>query len=181
MIVRVFAGFDFDSKDLASMDLVSIGYQKGVPMGGDLEMQEGKVPYLLLMANKDPMGANLDRIQVVKGWVQDGERMERVYDAIYEKDREAVSYGRIKALSSTVDLDTATYRNTVGSAELIGLWEDPDFVPGQPAVYYVRVLEIPTPRWTLYDKVRYGLDDLPINTPLIIQERAYTSAIWLIP
>ena len=133
------------------------------------------------MASKDTMGANLDRIQVVKGWVQDGERMERVYDAVYEKDREAVSAGRIKALSSTVDLDTATYTNTVGSAELIGLWEDPDFVPSQPAVYYVRVLEIPTPRWPLYDKVRYGLDDLPINTPMIIQERAYTSAIWLIP
>ena len=150
-------------------------------MGGDLEIQEGKVPSLLLMANKDPMGANLDRIQVVKGWIQDGVRMERVYDAVYGENREAGSDGRIKPLLSTVDLDTATYTNTVGSAELIGLWEDPDFVPGQPAVYYVRVLEIPTPRWTLYDKVRYGLDDLPVNTPLTIQERAYTSAIWLIP
>ena len=181
MVVRVFAGFDFDSKDLASKDLISIGYLKGVPMGGDLEMQEGKVPSFLLMANKDPMGANLDRIQVVKGWIQDGVRMERVYDAVYGENREAGSDGRIKPLLSTVDLDTATYTNTVGSAELIGLWEDPDFVPGQPAVYYVRVLEIPTPRWTLYDKVRYGLGDLPVNTPLTIQERAYTSAIWLIP
>ena len=150
-------------------------------MGGDLEMQEGKVPSLLLMANKDPMGANLDRIQVVKGWIKDGARRERVYDAVYGENREAGADGRIKPLLSTVDLDTATYTNTVGSAELIGLWEDPDFVPGQPAVYYVRVLEIPTPRWTLYDKVRYDLDELPVNTPLTIQERAYTSAIWLIP
>ena len=150
-------------------------------MGGDLEMQEGKVPSLLLMANKDPRGANLDRIQVVKGWIQDGERRERVYDAVYGEDREVGGDGRIKPLSSTVDLATATYTNTVGTAELIGLWEDPDFVPDQPAVYYVRILEIPTPRWTLYDKVRYGLNDLPVNIPLTIQERAYTSAIWLIP
>ena len=100
---------------------------------------------------------------------------------MYGKNRETGSDGRIKPLLSTVDLDKATYTNTVGSAELIGLWEDPDFVPGQPAVYYVRVLEIPTPRWTLYDKVRYGLDDLSVNIPLTIQERAYTSAIWLIP
>ena len=185
MRVRVFAGFDFDAADLAVDDIAVVGYAKGVPMGADLAVprpsRANAAPTLLLTASKDPQGANLDRIQVVKGWVQDGELRERVYDAVLSDGRVVDAAEHAPPVGNTIDLNSATYTNSIGDSELRGLWQDPDFMLDLPAVYYVRVLQIPTPRWTLYDKVRFGLQDLPEEMPLITQERAYTSAIWYLP
>ena len=182
--VRVFAGFDFEASDLKG-DIAVVGYAKGVPMGADLPGQAGaqadSAPTLLLAATKDPQGANLDRIQVVKGWMQDGERQERVYDAVLSDERSIDTSGRTPPVGNTVDLSNATYTNDIGDSELRGLWQDPEFNPDVPAVYYVRVLQIPTPRWTLYDKVRFNLNDLADHIPLVTQERAYTSGIWYVP
>lgn len=184
MRVRVFAGFDFEASDLKG-DIAVVGYAKGVPMGADLPGQAGaqadSAPTLLLAATKDPQGANLDRIQVVKGWMQDGERQERVYDAVLSDERSIDTSGRTPPVGNTVDLSNATYTNDIGDSELRGLWQDPEFNPDVPAVYYVRVLQIPTPRWTLYDKVRFNLNDLADHIPLVTQERAYTSGIWYVP
>ena len=150
-------------------------------MGGDLVARGVFPPSFMLMASKDPLGANLDRIQIVKGWLEKGKRREQVYDAVFDQNRKIDAEGNLESVGNTVDLKSATYQNSIGNVELSGIWEDPDFIPGQAAVYYVRVLEIPTPRWTLYDKVRYQLNNLPENVPMTIQERAYTSAIWYLP
>ena len=153
-----------------------------MPMGGDLAAApEGQSPKFLVIASKDAEGANLDRIQIVKGWLDDrGNTHERVYDVALSDNREVGRKGTVKALESTVDIQTATYTNTVGEPVLSTVWEDPDFVAAQRSFYYVRVLEIPTPRWTTYDAVFFNAE-LPAYVPAEIQERAYTSPIWYTP
>ena len=180
MTVRFFGGWDYTDADVG--DVVNAGYGKGVPMGGDLKGAEaGKVPTFLLAAMKDPEGGNLDRIQIVKGWVDaSGARQEKVYDAAWSGDRKPGADGKLPAVGNTVDLTTATYTNSIGAAELTAVWKDPEFDPALRAVYYVRVLEIPTPRWTAYDAVRYKVK-MAKDVRMITQERAYTSPIWYTP
>lgn len=184
MIVRFFGGWDFEPKDIHNRLPAVIGYTKGVPMGGDLTAAPlGKVPTFLVAALKDPIGANLDRIQIIKGWVDaKGNMMEHVYDVVWgDADmRTPGANGKLPAVGSTVDLENATWTNTIGDPELITVWKDPDFDPKQRAFYYARVLEIPTPRWTAYDAKRFGISPLP-GTTMTIQERAYTSPIWYTP
>ena len=184
MIVRFFGGWEFEPADANNRLPAQIGYSKGVPMGGDLsDAPQGKSPRFLVAALKDPIGANLDRIQVIKGWVdRQGRVQEQVYDVAWgDADRrQPGSDGKLPAVGNTVDLENATWTNTIGDSELITVWEDPDFDPAQRAFYYARVLEIPTPRWTAYDAARFGVQPLP-GTPMILQERAYTSPIWYTP
>ncbi|HEY6642268.1 DUF3604 domain-containing protein [Povalibacter sp.] len=181
MVVRFFGGWDYSDADVKD-DLVKAGYGKGVPMGGDLKTAAaGKSPTFLASAMKDPEGGNLDRIQIIKGWVDaKGARQEKVYDVAWSGDRKPGADGKLPAVGNTVDMTTATYTNSIGAAELSTLWKDPDFDPALRAVYYVRVLEIPTPRWTAYDAVRFKLK-LPKDVKVITQERAYTSPIWYTP
>ncbi|XOV86567.1 MAG: DUF3604 domain-containing protein [Pseudomonadota bacterium] len=183
MTVRLFGGFDFIPADKTAHDLASIGYNRGVPMGGSLVgAPEGKSPVFLVAASMDPLGANLDRIQIVKGWRTDeGEVKEKVYDVAWSGKRKPDGKGVLPAVGNTVDVSTATFTNNIGAPQLIEVWEDPDFDPTELAFYYARVLQIPTPRWTLYDIVRYDIRDAPANIPLTTQERAYTSAIWYTP
>ena len=178
----VFGGWDFEEADAFRPDATRIGYRKGVPMGGDLSSPEQEsAPRFLVSALKDPNGANLDRIQIVKGWREsDGDLEEKVYDVRLSGGRKRGFFSGPKPIRSTVDVETATYTNTVGDAELVAFWEDPDFDPALHAFYYVRVLEIPTPRWTTYDAVRLGAD-LADETPREIQDRAYSSPIWFTP
>lgn len=160
--------------------MVEQGYAEGVPMGGSLSALDS-APTFSVWAMKDPDGANLDRIQIIKGWVDAaGEPQETIIDAVWSGDRQRGPDGKLPAVGNTVDLETAEYTNTIGAAELMGTWTDPDFDPQQHAVYYVRVLEIPTPRWTTYDAVRNGLPLLE-DVPATIQERAWTSPIWYAP
>jgi hypothetical protein len=183
MRVRFFGGWDFSEGDLAGPNTALHGYEKGVPMGGELRPRpsQAKAPVFLVWALKDAQGANLDRIQVVKGWMDDdGETHEEVYDVAWSGLRKPGRDGKLPAVGSSVDLAAATYRNDIGAAELATVWTDPKFDPGQRAFYYVRVLEIPTPRWPLYDQVRFGVD-LPDGTEVVHQERAYTSPIWYQP
>jgi hypothetical protein len=181
MVMRFFGGFGFSEADLEE-DFVAIGYRDGVPMGGDLSAApDGETPTFIVTAIKDPEGANLDRIQIVKGWVDgDGKAHERIFDVTWSGDRQPGPDGRLPAVGDTVNRNDATYENTIGAPELSGVFADPDFDPALKAVYYVRVLEIPTPRWTLYDKVRYG-DEMPETVPLVHQERGFTSPIWYTP
>jgi hypothetical protein len=180
MSVRFFGSFDFTAADTA--DLVKAGYAKGVPMGGDLKSApDGKAPVFLIAAMKDPAGANLDRVQVVKGWLgADGKTQEKIYDVKWSGDRKPDGNGKVPAVGNTVDLKTATYANSIGATELVTRWSDPDFDPKLKAVYYLRVLEIPTPRWTAYDAVRYNIT-MPEKVAMIQQERAFTSPIWYTP
>ncbi|QIE40827.1 DUF3604 domain-containing protein [Rhodobacteraceae bacterium SC52] len=180
--VRFFGGYDFAQSDLRTREVSAVGYLKGVPMGADLTAApEGKSPTFLVAALRDPIGANLDRVQIVKGWLDaDGTTHEKVYDVAWSDDREPNSDGKIPAVGSTVDPATATWTNTIGAAELISVWQDPDFDAAQRAFYYARVLEIPTPPWYLYDAVRLG-SDVPDAAPQEQQERAYTSPIWYTP
>jgi len=183
MTVRFFAGWDFQPADASSRQPAVIGYQKGVPMGGDLaKAPQGKAPTFLVAALKDPIGANLDRLQVIKGWVdKSGKLQERLYDVAVSGGRQIGADGRCKTpVGNTVDVKNATWSNTIGNTELITVWKDPDFDPALSAFYYLRVLEIPTPRWTAYDAKYYGLK-LPAEIPLEQQERAYTSPIWYTP
>lgn len=183
LIVRFFGGFDFEAADANHRMPARIGYAKGVPMGGDLRAAPaGKAPSFLVAALKDPIGANLDRIQVVKGWVdQVGKTQERVYDVAVSGGRKIEADGRCKAaVGSTVDVAGATWSNTIGAPELIAVWKDPEFDPALRAFYYARVIEIPTPRWTAYDAKYFGLK-LPKEVPMTTQERAYTSPIWYTP
>jgi hypothetical protein len=182
MSVRLFGGFDFSKDDIFSNDFVNIGYSKGVPMGGDLsKAPKGKSPSFLVAAVKDPDGANLDRVQVIKGWLDSkGEVHEKVYD-VAASDNRMILKGKIqKNIGSTVDLKTATYKNTIGDAQLISQWTDPSFDPSVKSFYYVRVIEIPTPRWTAYDVVRLG-SEMSADVPMVLQERAYSSPIWYNP
>ncbi len=182
MAVRFFGGWDFAANDAHNRMPAQIGYAKGVPMGGDLSAAPGgKAPTFLVAALKDPIGANLDRIQIIKGWVdKDGKTQERVYDVAWSGDRKPGRDGKLPAVGSTVDVANATWTNTIGAPELIAVWKDPQFDAKQRALYYVRVLEIPTPRWTAYDAKRFGVKPLP-ETRMTIQERAYTSPIWYTP
>lgn len=180
MQVRVFGGWDFTAKDWAG-DWVKTGYARGVPMGADLKPGRGR-PSFLISALKDPEGANLDRVQMVKGWVDASGRMqEKIFDISWSSpETRKLAGGRLTPVGDTVDLKKASYTNSIGAPELRTLWSDPEFNPGQRAFYYVRVLEIPTPRWVLFDMIRYGAKLLP-GTELKSQERAYTSPIWYNP
>lgn len=179
--LRFFAGFDFVETDLDG-DIAETGYSRGIPMGGDLTAApEGRAASFLVVALKDPDGANLDRVQVVKGWVDaDGEAHEKIFDIAWSGERQPGEDGKLPAVGNTVDMDTATYTNSIGAAELRAVFSDPEFDPGQKAVYYVRALEIPTPRWTLYDKVHLGAEPGD-DVPLVHQERAFSSPIWYTP
>ena len=183
MTVRFFGGWDFVEGDAEASDIAKTGYGKGVPMGGDLAAAPAgeAAPTFLVAAMKDPEGGNLDRIQIVKGWVDaQGARQEKVYDVAWSGDRKPGADGKLPAVGNTVDLTTATYTNTIGAPELSASWKDPEFDAALRAVYYVRVLEIPTPRWTAYDAVRYKVK-MPKEVRMITQERAYTSPIWYTP
>jgi len=182
LVVRFFGGWDFARDDANTRNPAMTGYTKGVPMGGDLNSApEGKSPSFLVAAMKDPIGANLDRIQVIKGWMDaKGELQEKVHDVVWSGDRKPGADGKLPSVGSTVDLENATWTNTIGSPELITVWKDPDFDPKQRAFYYLRVMEIPTPRWTAYDAKRFGVKPLP-GTRMTIVERAYTSPIWFTP
>lgn len=180
--VRVFGGFDFEEQDLNRSDFAKNGYTKGVPMGGDLHNAEkGKKPRFLIRALRDVDGANLDRIQVVKGWLnEDGSTGEKIYNVAWSGDRKLDENGKLPPVGDTVDAKNATYENSIGAATLQAYWEDPDFDPNLKAFYYIRVLEIPTPRWTTYDNVFFG-SEIPKHIPASIQDRAYTSPIWYTP
>lgn len=181
--VRVFAGWDFEAQEVDRPDFIVQGYRRGVPMGGDLRKAPGgKAPTFMIRALRDPDGANLDRIQIIKGWLDNkGKTHERIYDVVVSDGRRIGADGRCKIpVGSTVDIDKATYTNTIGDALMTAHWQDPDFDPTEHAFYYARVLEIPTPRWTTYDAAFYGID-LPKNVPATIQDRAYTSPIWYTP
>ena len=183
MRVRLFGGFDFEKSDELRRDLAKLGYSKGVPMGGDLPAApEGKSPTLLVYSLRDPMGANLDRVQIIKCWLDaEGKSQERIFDVSVSDNREINADGRCTTpVGSTVDLSVPSWTNTIGASELGGVWTDPDFDPSQEALYYARVLEIPTPRWTAYDAVRFNIE-LPDSIPQVQQERAYTSPIWYSP
>jgi len=182
MTVRLFGGYDYTTEDAESRYLVDVGYTKGVPMGGDLQAAPaGKAPAFLVSALKDPQGANLDRIQIVKGWLDaSGTAQEKVYDVVWAGDRKLDQAGRPEPVGDTVDVEGATFTNTIGSAELAAVWKDPDFQPSQRAFYYARVIEIPTPRWTAYDQVRFGVQ-MSEEVPMTQQERAWTSPIWYSP
>lgn len=180
--LRVFGGFDFSARD-ARADLVAAGYRKGVPMGGDLTSAgRGKRAGFLIQAFKDPLGANLDRVQVIKGWLDaEGRQQEKVFDALWAGDRQAGADGKLPPLGNTVDTTTALYDNSIGAAQLAGYWQDPEFDPAQRAFYYVRVLEIPTPRHSTYDAVALGIDVAATGHAATIQERAWSSPIWYTP
>jgi hypothetical protein len=182
IMVRLFGGYDFAPADATSRNPAVIGYEKGVPMGGEIGPDpEGRAPSFLVAALRDPIGANLDRYQIVKGWLNaDGTTGEQVYDVVWSDARVPGPDGKLPAVGSTVDVENATWTNTIGAPELIAVWTDPDFDPAQPAFYYGRVLEIPTPRWTAYDAAFFGTEPLP-GTVMQLQERAYTSPIWYTP
>jgi len=182
VIVRFFGGWDFTADDTKTRLPANAGYAKGVPMGGDLSAApDGKVPTFLVAAAKDPYSGNLDRIQIVKGWLNaDGKTEEKVYDVVWGGDRKPGANGKLPPVGNTVDVKTATWSNSIGSPELIGVWKDPDFDPGKRAFYYARVIEIPTPRWTAYEALRFKID-MPKEVPMTTQERAYTSPIWYTP
>ncbi len=183
MLVRFFGGWDFEAADATTRQPAAIGYSRGVPMGGDLRSAPaGKSPSFLVAALKDPIGANLDRVQIIKGWLDSGGDVhERIYDVAVSDGREIGSDGRTRTpVGNTVDVANASWTNTIGDTELITVWVDPDFDPNERAFYYVRVLEIPTPRWTAYDAKYYGLD-VPDDVEMVAQERAYTSPIWYTP
>ena len=184
MTVRFFGGWDFQPTDARNRMPAAIGYSKGVPMGGDLsDAPAGKAPTFLVAALKDPIGANLDRIQVIKGWLDSkGEVHEQVYDVVWgdADKRKLGTDGKLPPVGDTVDVENATWLNTIGEPELISVWKDSSFDAKQRAFYYARVLEIPTPRWTAYDAKRFGIKPLS-GTTMKLQERAYTSPIWYTP
>ncbi|MDE3820641.1 DUF3604 domain-containing protein [Sinorhizobium meliloti] len=182
MLVRFFGGWDFVDADAKTRDPAVAGYAKGVPMGGDLPpAPAGKSPTFLVAALKDPIGANLDRYQIVKGWMDAaGELHEKVYDVAWSGDRKPGANGKLPPVGNTVDVANATWTNTIGAPELAAFWTDPDFDPAERAFYYARVIEVPTPRWTAYDAKYFGVT-MPPEVPMSIQERAYTSPIWYSP
>jgi hypothetical protein len=181
--LRLFAGWDFVESDIASSNLADIGYTKGVPMGGQLSQgPHNGSPKFLIQAFKDPDGANLDRVQIIKGWLNGkGESQEQVFDVALSDDRTVdANTGKAPSVASTVDVKQASYTNSVGAVSFGVFWEDPDFDAKQRAFYYARVIEIPTPRWTAYD-AKYFEVDPPENTPMVTQERVYSSPIWYDP
>ena len=183
MFVRFFGGWSFTDQDLNSRMPAVVGYEKGVPMGGDLRSAPDGVsaPRFMVYAVRDPVGANLDRIQIVKGWLgADGSTHEKVYDVAWSDGRPQGADGSLPPVGNTVDVANANWTNTIGDPELGVVWTDPDFDPGVSAFYYTRVIEIPTPRWTAYDAFRFGVE-MPDHVPMTTQERAYTSPIWYTP
>ena len=181
--VRFFGGWDYHAEDAVSANLAQIGYQKGVPMGGDLSQAPvGEAPRFLIHATRDPEGANLDRLQIIKGWHDaQGQLHEKVYDVALSDDRRPNWRGKVNPVGNTVDIANASYTNTIGDPELSVVWQDPQFNADELAFYYVRVLEIPTPRWPAYDAKFFNVSDIPDDAPMITQERAYTSPIWYTP
>ena len=184
MTVRFFGGWDFDAKDAQTRVPAESGYSKGVPMGGDLhQAPAGKAPAFLVAALKDPLSGNLDRIQIIKGWLdKSGTVQEKVYDVVWADaaTRKPDAKGKLPAVGNTVDVANATWTNSIGDAELIAVWRDPEFDPSLKAFYYARIIEIPTPRWTAYEAKRFGIKMGP-EVPMTTQERAYTSPIWYTP
>jgi hypothetical protein len=181
--VRFFGGWNFTEADKNSRTPAIRGYKKGVPMGADLPgpPENAKAPNFMVLALRDPIGANLDRIQIVKGWLDSGGKThEKVYNVAWSDDRKPGVDGRLPAVGNTVDIKSASWTNTIGSAELSATWSDPDFDPAESAFYYARVLEIPTPPWYAYDALRFGTG-IPKDAPTSHQERAYTSPIWYTP
>lgn len=181
MMVRFFGGWNFSEDDLRSRSPAFHGYAKGVPMGGDLPAADGAAPSFMVYALRDPIGANLDRIQIVKGWMNaDGSLSEKVYDVAWSGDRDADTNGRVGPVGSSVDVAAANHLNTIGACELAAVWVDPDFDADQSAFYYARVLEIPTPRWTAYHGMRLGAE-IPASATTVHQERAYTAPVCYEP
>jgi hypothetical protein len=182
MTVRFFGGWEFTKEDSQSRMPAEIGYDKGVPMGGDLyTAPAGKSPTFLLGAMKDPYSGNLDRVQVIKGWMDaEGKTHEKVYDVVWSGERKIGTDGKLPPVGNTVNVKKATWTNSIGRSELITTWTDTDFDPKLHAFYYARVLEIPTPRWTAYEAKRYGIE-MSKEVPMVTQERAYTSPIWYTP
>jgi len=189
MIVRFFGGWDFEAKDAQNRMPAQLGYTKGIPMGGDLRLPSTLdarpsflAPTFLVAALKDPIGANLDRYQIIKGWLDKGGQLhEKIYDVAWSGGRKPdPKTGKVPLVGTTVDVANATWANSIGAPELIAVWRDPEFDPSQPAFYYGRVIEIPTPRWTAYDAKRFGVKPLP-GTAMTVTERAYTSPIWYTP
>lgn len=181
MAVRFFGGWDYQPAILERANVIEQAYAGGVPMGGELNNAGKKAPKFLILANKDALGANLDRIQVIKGWVDaDGTTHDKVFDVAWAGERQPGADGKLPPVGNTVDLATATYRNSIGRGELATVWVDPEFDPDQRALYYARVLEIPTPRWTTFDSVRAGLP-LLTDVATTVQERAWSSPIWYQP
>ena len=183
ILVRFFGGWQFVPEDARGRNPGAVGYGKGVPMGGDLPPAPAgdAAPSFLVGALKDPLSGNLDRIQIVKGWLDaDGQTQEQVFDVVWSGDRVPGADGKVPLVGSTVDVANATWTNTIGASELITVWTDPDFDPAMQAFYYARVIEIPTPRWTAYDAAYFGLELGP-EVPMTVTERAYTSPIWYTP
>ena len=183
MGVRFFGGWEYTEQDLNSRQPAFAGYEKGVPMGGDLRAKPASAPAptFMVYALRDPIGANLDRIQIIKGWLDaNGETHEQVYEVVWSGDRSIGSNGKLPPVGTTVDVANANWTNTIGAPELGVVWTDPDFDPAHKAVHYARVIEIPTPRWTTYDALRFGTS-LPEGAPTSTQERAYTSPIGYTP
>ncbi len=183
MSLRMFGGWEYTEQDLNSRMPAVVGYEKGTPMGGSLRVkpENAKAPSFMVYALRDPVGANLDRIQIVKGSLEvDGETREQVYNIAWSGERKLRRDGKLPAVGNTVDVANANWTNTIGAADLGAVWTDPDFDPGQKAFYYARVLEIPTPRWSTYDAFRFGVD-VPKGAPTSTQERAYSSPIWYDP
>ncbi len=181
IIVRVFGGWDFTPNEVERHDFARAGYARGVPMGGDLSNgPDGKAPSFIIRAMRDPDNANLDRVQVIKGWFDGKETQERVYDVACSDDRAIVDRRCEREVGNTVDVADASYTNTIGDPMFTAHWMDPDFDPDQRAFYYVRVIEIPKPRWTAYDAKFFDID-MPDEVPMTVQDRAYTSPIWYTP
>jgi hypothetical protein len=183
IMLRFFAGWDYAEKDAMRSDLARVGYASGVPMGGDLtQAPEGKSPGFLIRAVKDPDGANLDRAQIIKGWRdKQGDLHEKIYNVALSDGRKENRRGEVRPVGNTVNVPVASYSNSIGDPELAVMWKDPDFDPDELAFYYVRVLEIPTPRWPAYDAKFYDMKNLSEEIAMVTQERAYSSPIWYTP
>ncbi len=183
MKVRTFASFDYPQELLKQADWEATAYDEGVPMGSDLTSADvhGKTaPTIIVQAEKDPDSGNLDRIQIIKGWVKDGKTFEKVYNVAMSDGRVENEHGKVPAVGNTVDVKTATFTNDIGAESLQAEWVDPDFDESLHAFYYARVLEILTPRWSTFDAVEMGTT-VPEELPVSIQERAFTSPIWYTP
>jgi len=183
LAVRFFGGWEYTDQDMNSRQPAFAGYTKGVPMGGDLTPRPSGVsaPTFMVYSLRDAQGANLDRIQIIKGWLgDDGRTYEQVYDVAWSDNRSIGRDGKLPPVGNTVDAANANWTNTIGASELATVWTDPDFDPDEAAFYYARVIEIPTPRWSTYDAFRFGIP-IPDGAPTSTQERAYTSPIWYNP
>ena len=182
-VVRVFAGWDFVPADNDRPDFAANGYAHGVPMGGNLlKAPAGKQPVFMVHAVRDPEGPNIDRIQIIKGWLgKDGKTHERIFDVAVSGGRKIGPDGRCKtSVGSTVDVANASYTNTIGATTLSAYWKDPAFDASERAFYYIRVIQIPSPRWTAYDQKRFGVK-MADYVPMTVTDRAYTSPIWYTP